>query len=210
LVELASSTDRRRALGRAAYEDVRANHTTRAWARSLLTTFVDVVGSRASATQLRIKVVSAVGAARRERSLAESLAEHLRMRGHRIETVSIAGRNGDRVEEQAVVDASIATDAVAAAFVAADERSLFRFNVVADRVSAVPSVARLPLRNIVLDGVPDEAFRTENVLEPDRIDGSAGAALEQIEQLVREACFVRLTPSLESEDATVLTPTRRT
>jgi GT2 family glycosyltransferase len=209
LTELVSSVDRRRALGRAAYEDVRANHTTRAWARSLLTTFVDVVGSRASATHLRVNVVSAVGATRRERSLAESLAEHLRTRGHRVERVSIAGRNGDQPAEQAVADASIATDAAAAAFVAADERSLFRFNVVADRNSAVPSVARLPLRNVVLDGVPDEAFRTENVLDPDRVAGGAGEALEQIEELVREACFVRLTPAFASEDATALTPTRR-
>jgi GT2 family glycosyltransferase len=210
LTELVSSGDRRRSIGRTAYEDVRANHTTRAWARSLLTTFVDAVGSRASTTFLRINVVSAVGAARRERSLAESLAAYLRTRGHRVESVSIAGRNGDQPAEQPVADASIATDAVAAAFVAADERSLFRFNVIADRISAVPSVARLPLRNVVLDGIPAEAFRAENMLEPDRVAGGVHEALDQIEELVREACFVRLTRTFESEDATVLTPTRRT
>jgi hypothetical protein len=71
-------------------------------------------------------------------------------------------------------------------------------------------VARLPLRNVVLDGIPDEAFRSENVLEPDRVAGGVSEALEQIEELVREACFVRLTPSFESDEATVLTPTRRT
>ena len=111
---------------------------------------------------------------------------------------------------QPIADASLATDAVAAAFVAADENSLFRFNVVTDRSSAVRSVARLPLRNVLFDGVPDEAFRTENALEPDRVSGGAGEALEQIEQLVRETCFVRLTPSFASEHATELTPTRRT
>jgi GT2 family glycosyltransferase len=210
LTELVSSTDRRRALGRAAYEDVRANHTTRAWARSLLTTYVAIAGSRSSTTQLRVNVVSAVGATRRERSLAASLAEHLRTQGHRVETISIAGRNGDQRAEQPAADASIATDAVAAAFVSADERSLFGFNVVADPISAIPSVARLPLRNVVLGGIPDEAFRTESVLEPDRVAGGVGEAVEQIEQVVRETCFVRLTPSFASEDATELTPTRRT
>jgi hypothetical protein len=94
--------------------------------------------------------------------------------------------------------------------VAADEGSLFRFNVIADDMSALPSVARLPLRNMMLGGVSDEAFGTQKVLEPDRIEGRTGKALEQIEALVRATCFVRLTTPLESEAPTVLTPTRRT
>jgi GT2 family glycosyltransferase len=204
LTELASSADRRAAVGRAAYEDVRANHTTSAWARSLHATFVDLVGSRDSATRLRISVVSAAGATRRERSFAESLAKHLRERDHRVAAVPAD------LAELPTADASIATDAVGAALVAADRRSLFKFNFVSDPASAVPSVARLPLRTVLLADVPDEAFRTANAVEPDRIHAGSGDALDLLEVLIRETCFVRLTRPIEAEDPAELTPTRRT
>jgi GT2 family glycosyltransferase len=201
LTELLSSPERRREIGQAAFEDVRAHHTTGALARSLHATLVDVVGSRASETRLRINVVSAPGASPRERSFACSLAEHLRAAGHRVETISA------EAAELPVADASISTDASAAARVAADQRSLFRLNVVAD--SASPSVAQLPLRTLLLAGVPDDAFRTANAIESDRIDASGDEALEQVEALVRETCFVRLTQRIEAEDSEPLTPTRR-
>jgi GT2 family glycosyltransferase len=204
LTELISSADRRREVGRAAYDDVRANHTTRARARSFHAALVDLVGSRTSETRLRINVVSAPGATRRERSFAESLAEYLSACGHPAERHSV------ETAELPSADASIATDAAAAARVAADQRSLFKLNLVADGASAVPSVARLPLRTALLGDVADDAFGAADALEPDRIDATGSEALGQIEALVRATCFVRLTQSVDSEDAAELTPTRRT
>jgi hypothetical protein len=47
-------------------------------------------------------------------------------------------------------------------------------------------------------------------VEPDRIHMSGNEALGQVEAVLLEACFVRLTPSLEAAEGAGLTPTRRT
>jgi hypothetical protein len=209
LSELVSSPDRRRAMGAAAYEDVRGNHTTEARARSLHRTFVDLLRSGSSATRLRINVVSTNQAAPTERSLADSLACYLSSRGHKVEAFSPwSDRDGEN-GESLPADASIATDAAAAAFVAVDQRSLFNLNVVVDEVSAVPEVLQLPLRHIVVGGIAED-IQTGVTVEPDRIDVSGAEALNRIEAAVLETCFVRLTPSLESDAESELTPTRRT
>jgi GT2 family glycosyltransferase len=210
LDEIVSSPDRRRTIGAAAYEDVRVNHTTYAWARSLHKTFVDLVGSRSSATRLRINVVSATKAGRRERSLADSLARYLSSRGHRVEEFSLRGGEEGTHDRLPAADACLATDAASAAFVATDQRSLFKFNVVVDSASSLPATLQLRLRHIFLGRVADEALQSQLAVEPDRIHMSGNEALGQVEAVLLEACFVRLTPSLEAAEGAGLTPTRRT
>jgi GT2 family glycosyltransferase len=195
LDELVSSPDRRDAIGAAAYDDVRANHTTAAHARSLHRAFVDLVDATSPAT----------------RSFARSLARYLSSRGHTVAERS-PGNSFDGADGRIpAADASIATDAAAAASVAADDRSLFKINVVVDQVSAVPTVLELPLRQIVFGEAAEDVPPSQTSVDPDRVDASGAEALRRIEAVLVETCFVRLTPSLEAADgAAELTPTRRT
>jgi glycosyltransferase involved in cell wall biosynthesis len=178
---LVESPEQREEIGRAAFADVRANHTVRARSMHLLRSVATLVRPDEAAPLTVNFVVDAPvvgdGAVFR-------LADHLGRQGHRVRVyVDSDERRGEssspEVEihvghaEIAAADVTIATSAATASTVAAHDLSLFKLYLVAGLEPGDESDA-LPLRRV---GVDEE---------------QGGAELELI---LRETCFVRLPPA---------------
>jgi Glycosyl transferases group 1 len=149
---LAASSDLRSSIGKAAFEDVRANHTTWANAQRLYDLLADLAAQkRSSLRPFAINFVSsgAGNGARSNRKLADDLA----LRGHRVEFTS--GSN-----DLPHADVLIALGADAAEDAAVTDTALFRMCVV-NSTDERERVSRLPLR--VVEG-PFSAERLERLL----------------------------------------------
>jgi GT2 family glycosyltransferase len=134
---LVASSDLRSSIGKAAFEDVRANHTTRANAQRLYDLLADLAAQKQSSMRpLAINFVSSwagIGAKSRRK-----LADDLALRGHRVEFIT--GSN-----DFPHADVLIALGADAAEDVAVTDNALFRLCVVSS-ADEKERVSRLPLR----------------------------------------------------------------
>lgn len=150
---LVGSPDLRRSIGQAAFDDVRANHTTEANAQRLYDLVAEVAAQKRNSTRpFAINFVSSNvdNGARSNRKLADDLA----LRGHRVEFIT--GNN-----DVPHADALIALGADAAEDAAVTDNALFKLCVVRS-TDEKERVSRLPLR--VVEG-PLSAEGLEQLLQ---------------------------------------------
>jgi O-antigen biosynthesis protein len=134
---LVESPDRRSSIGQAAFDDVRANHTTSANAQRLYNIFADLAAEKRSSTRpLAINFLS--GSRGKGVGSGRKLADELALRGHRVEfTIG--------VNDFPHTDVLIALGADAAENAAATNNALFQLCVVSSS-GEEERVSRLPFR----------------------------------------------------------------
>jgi glycosyltransferase involved in cell wall biosynthesis len=192
LRQLVESPTIRHEIGRQAYEDVRARHTTLARARSFHSTLRDFVPSHAGDPLTVNWVVGAPAPGSADHRTIFRLAAHLAERGHhtRMYVEPTAGLQGRSLPFEvhvghdaiAPADISFATSPRTAKAVAAHSASLFKGYLIQD-LDAANASYELHLRHI--------CYGPELALEPARI-----------EKLLLDWAFVRLDPSVVQGAAT--------
>lgn len=194
----------RRELGRAALDDVHANHTTRARLATVAEAWRSLAGAR-TRDEEPLTVDWLVGAhlePSNELDVVLRLARSLAEKGH---AVRICAEPGDasallegldpgaavialgHFEDLTSADARIATDTATAYGLADQPDTLFKFRLVQRREKRG---LELPLRSVCLDArvaaqVSELARRPVEYIDP----ADAGA---QLDRVIRAACFLRL------------------
>lgn len=206
LEQLVGNSALREAMGRAAYDDVRAHHTTAVVAPRLYETINTLMNEPGAFRSLTIHVrVQAESLSPQRADYLSRVITHLQSRGHRVRVFG----NGEvpllaeQVEVEPVpaqpnglADIAVAADVESALIVSESSDALFRLYLVDDLIDGHTAVSRsrlsqaldLPIRPVCLGDRLAEELEQMRGMPVDRL--TLPLEPERFEEMLRSQCFV--------------------